>query len=185
VRVLLRNMPEPNTQLIRDGRIDIAFMALPVESPNLVVSPILKEGLAVVMARNHRLALFKKVPVPELANEPCILFPRHLNAAIYDLIVGLCRRSGFVLNIVHEIETINMAFELVGEGLGICVVRASTGGLHRTDVVIRPLQNSAGVDLGIVYDAYNHSSALPLFIETVKLICPLNFNRAKTQLLRV
>lgn len=168
VRVTLRNMPEPRTQLIRDGRIDIAFMALPIEDSTLMVKPILKEGLAVVVASNHRLASFKSVPVRALANEPCILFPRYLNAAIYDHIVGLCRRSGFVLKVAHEIETINMAFELVGEGLGICVLRASTGGLHRTDIEVRPLRNSSGVELGIVYSADNDSSVLPRFIDTVK-----------------
>jgi DNA-binding transcriptional LysR family regulator len=168
VRITLRNMPEPRTQLIQDGRIDIAFMALPIEDSTLMVKPILKEGLAVVVASNHRLASFKSVPVRALANEPCILFPRYLNAAIYDHIVGLCRRSGFVLNVAHEIETINMAFELVGEGLGICVLRASTGGLHRTDIEVRPLRNSSGVELGIVYSADNDSSVLPRFIDTVK-----------------
>jgi DNA-binding transcriptional LysR family regulator len=168
VRVILRNMPEPSSQLIRDGRIDIAFMALPIDDETLMVKPILREGLAVAVPSIHRLTSFKSVPVRALANEPCILFPRYLNAAIYDHIVGLCRRSGFVLKVAHEIETINMAFELVGEGLGICILRASTGGLHRTDIEVRPLRNSSGVELGIVYSADNHSSVLPRFIDVVK-----------------
>jgi DNA-binding transcriptional LysR family regulator len=168
VRIILRNMPEPKPQLIRDGSIDIAFMALPVvDGQSLVVESILTEGLVVVIGKNHRLASLKSVPVRALAGERCIIFPRHLNAAIYDHIVGLCRRAGFVLKIAHEVETISMAFELVGEGLGICVLRASTGGLHRTDVEVRPLRRSTGVELGIVYSADNQSSVLPRFIEIV------------------
>jgi DNA-binding transcriptional LysR family regulator len=169
VRVSLHDMLRQNMELIRDGRIDVGFVALPVNGAGLVIETILRERFVVAMAKNHPLARRKKISILEVAREPSLLFPRYLNPAGYDTIVGLCRKYGLPMNIVLEVENIHMRIELVRAGFGICVIRSSTAqSVRGENVVFRPLQNSPIVELGLAYNAENRSRALPLFTDTAK-----------------
>jgi DNA-binding transcriptional LysR family regulator len=169
VRISLRDMSGQSVQLIRDGRIDIGFVALPVEKTGLVVETLLRERYLVATPRRHRLATRRSISISELAKEPSLIFPRYSNPAGYDIIAGLCRTRGLSMNIVLEVENLHMRIELVRAGFGICVVRSSTAeALHGSDVVFRPLQNSPIMEVGIAYSPENKSHALPLFAECVR-----------------
>jgi DNA-binding transcriptional LysR family regulator len=169
VRISLRDMSSQNIELIRDGRIDLGFVALPVDASGLVVESILRERYLIAMPKNHKLAKRRSISIRELAKEPSLLFPRYTNPVGYDIVVGLCRRHDLSMNIVLEVENLYMRIELVRAGFGVCVVRTSTAqALHGSDVVFRPLQNSPIVEVGIAYSAENRSHALPLFADTAR-----------------
>jgi DNA-binding transcriptional LysR family regulator len=171
VRISLRDMSGQNVQLIRDGRIDVGFVALPVDKTGLIVETVLRERYLVAMPEKHRLAARRSISIRELAKEPSLLFPRYSNPVGYDIVVGLCRTRDLSMNIVLEVENLHMRIELVRAGFGICVVRTSTAeALHGSDVVFRPLQNSPIVEVGIAYSPENRSHALPLFADCVKQI---------------
>jgi DNA-binding transcriptional LysR family regulator len=170
--VLLQYLPGEGRgermEFIRDGRIDVGFVGLHADSTGLVVKTIMREGFVVAMSKGHPLSTRTQVSVGALARERCILYPRHWNPSEYDLLLGLCRKAGFGMNIVYEVENIHMRFELVGKGFGVSIARASAQGLHRSDVVFRPLKNSPKVAMGIAYSPENRSHILPLFIDTVR-----------------
>jgi|HubBroStandDraft_6_1064221.scaffolds.fasta_scaffold261479_1 DNA-binding transcriptional LysR family regulator len=170
--ILLRYLPGDGRgermEFIRDGRIDIGFVGLHAEKTGLVVEPILREGFVVAMRKGHPLSNRTQVPVNALAPERCILYPRYWNPSEYDLLTGLCQRSGFAMNIAYEVENIHMRFELVGKGFGVSIARASAQGLHRNDVLFRPIKNSPKVETGIAYSSENRSQVLKLFIDTVR-----------------
>jgi DNA-binding transcriptional LysR family regulator len=169
VRISLRDMTGHTAELIRDGRIDVGFVPLPVDKNGLIVETLLRERYLVAIPKKHRLAARRSISIRELAKEPNLLFPRYSNPVGYDLVVGLCRKRDLSLNIVLEVENVHMRIELVREGFGICVVRTSTAeALHGSDVVFRPLQSSPIMEVGLAYSPENRSHALPLFTECVK-----------------
>jgi DNA-binding transcriptional LysR family regulator len=168
VRISLRDMTGQDIQLICDGRVDVGFIALPVDKTELIVETVLRERYLVAMPKKHRLAARRSISIRELAKEPNLLFPRYANPVGYDIVVGLCRTRDLSMNIVLEVENVHMRIELVGAGFGICVVRTSTAeAFHGSDVLFRPLQDSPVVEVGLAYSPENRSHALPLFGDCV------------------
>ena len=170
VRLELRDILGQTTELIRDGRVDVAFVPLPIESTGLVVHTVLREQFVVAMTSMHRLAQKKFVTIQELADEPNLLFPRQMNPVGYDQIVSLCQRRNLTLNVVLEVEDIHTRMALVGAGFGVCVVRRSAIAFQSTDVVLRKLRNSPTVEVGIAYSRENRSLAVPLLVDTAKAV---------------
>ena len=170
--ILLRYLPGDGRgermEFIRDGRIDVGFVGLHADNTGLVVEKIMREGFVIAMRKGHPLSSRTQVPVQALARERCILYPRYWNPSEYDLLTGLCQKSGFAMDIAYEVENIHMRFELVGKGFGVSIARASAQGLHRSDVLFRPLKNSPKVAMGIAYSPENRSQVLKLFIDTVR-----------------
>ncbi|HVB97994.1 MAG TPA: LysR family transcriptional regulator [Candidatus Dormibacteraeota bacterium] len=169
VRISLRDVIGHNIQLIRDGRVDVGFIALPNNTAGLVVETLLHEQFVVAMPAKHPLALRRSISIRELAGEPNLLFPRHVNPFGYDMVLGLCQKYKMTLNIVLEIENLHMRMELVTAGFGLAVVCDSAAQpLHGNGVIFRRLQNSPTVECGIAYSPENRSHALQLFTDCVK-----------------
>jgi DNA-binding transcriptional LysR family regulator len=74
--------------VLRDGRIDVGFLRLPVQDEQLVVEPIPKEPLVAALPRRHPLAASRSVGIRSLARERYIFFPREVAPGFYDLIVS-------------------------------------------------------------------------------------------------
>ena len=169
VRIALRDMSGPNVELIRDGRIDVGFLAMPVEATGLILETVLRERFVVMMPEKHPLAARQSISIRELAKESILLFPRYSNPVAYDIVVGLFQARELSMNIALEVENLHMRMELLRAGFGLCVFQRSVAEiLCGKDVVFRPLQNSPSAQVGIAYSPENRSHAVPLFIDCVK-----------------
>ena len=169
VRITLRDISGQSVDLIRDGRIDVGFLAMPVEAPGLILETVLRERFVVMMPEKHPLAARQSISIRELAKEPILLFPRYSNPVAYDNVVGLFRARELTMNIALEVENLHMRIELLRVGFGLCVFQSSVAEiLYGKEVVVRPLQNSPSEQVGIAYSPENRSHALPLFIDCVK-----------------
>jgi DNA-binding transcriptional LysR family regulator len=169
VRIALRDMSGQGVQLIRDGRIDLGFVALPVDRTGLIVETVLRERFVVAMPKKHPLAARKSISIRELAKEPNLVFPRHSNSVGYDILVGLFRNRDLSMNVALEVENLHMRMELLRAGFGVCLFRSSVAEiLSGRDVVFRPLRNSPTVGVGIVFSPENRSHALRLFVDCIK-----------------
>jgi DNA-binding transcriptional LysR family regulator len=169
VQITLRDMSGQGLQPIRDGRIDLGFVAQPVDGTGLVVSTVLRESYVVALPEKHRLAAGHSVSIRELAKEPILLFPRYSNPVGYDILVALFRARELTMNVSLEVENLHMRMELLRAGFGLCVFRRSVSEiLYGKDIVIRPLQNSPVAQVGIAYSPENRSHTLSLFIDCVK-----------------
>jgi len=169
VRIALRDMSGQGVQLIRDGRIDLGFVALPVDRTGLIVETVLRERFVVAMPKKHPLAARKSISIRELATEPNLVFPRHSNSVGYDILVGLFRNRDLSMNVALEVENLHMRMELLRAGFGVCLFRSSVAEiLSGRDVVFRPLRNSPTVGVGIVFSPENRSHALRLFVDCIK-----------------
>src|SRR5262245_46404807 len=79
VRVELQYMSTgAQIEALRDRRITVGFVNLPVSEPSLALETIKAEPLWVALPRSHALTRFRRVPLKALANEPMIFFPRRI-----------------------------------------------------------------------------------------------------------
>lgn len=171
VQILIKGLITPKqVEDLRNGIIDVGFVTLPIESEGLSVETILRERLVVALPKKHPLAKRSTVPLRALANETMIIFPLQLSSGRYEIIAEMCRRAGFSLHVVHEVENIHTMLELVGAGFGVSLMRASVQDVAGKEVVFRELQHSPIVETAIAYKRGNPSAVLPALIEAAKTI---------------
>src|SRR5215510_12141398 len=98
---------------LREGRIGVGFLNLPLQEPMLVFETIRKEPLWIALPGNHPLTRSRRVPLEALADQRIILFPRRTSPGLHDVITGMCRNVGFSLNVVHEVDNLVGSLTLV------------------------------------------------------------------------
>ena len=78
VDVMLQTPLPPLEQvaMLRDGRIDVGFVRLPVRDPALVVVPILSEALVAALPMRHPLARRRSDTLGGLAASTFVMFRR-------------------------------------------------------------------------------------------------------------
>jgi DNA-binding transcriptional LysR family regulator len=162
-------LPDQQLDALREGRIQVGFVRLPVRDESLVVEPISREPLVAVLPEHHRLAQRPSLRVADLQEDPMVLFPRRIAAAYHDQFVRLCRRSGFTPRVAHETTSLQTNLGLVAAGLGISVMPASIQNLRRTGVVYRPLDPPVPyVEMALAYPREHRSATLPAFLDVVR-----------------
>jgi len=172
VHVELRSLgTDAQLHAIREGRIQVGFVILPVEVSDLEIEKVLSEPLVLAVPNKHRLASHKRVPLKALVGEPSILFPRALSPGYYDKIISVCRNAGFSLKVIHEMDNIYTALALVEAGLGISIFPASIQGLNRKGVVFRELQAPfPEMECAVAYRKGVQSAVLRSFLDVVRTV---------------
>jgi len=161
-------LPSAQTEALRDGRIQIGFVRLPVETGGLVVETIQREPLLAVLPSGHRLARRTTVRLSELQNDPIIMFPRHTAPGYYDFLLAACRRAGFTPRVLHEPGSVQTNLGLVSARLGVTLMPASIRNLARAGVVYRPLAPPVPhVEMAIAYRHDERSAVLPAFLQVL------------------
>jgi DNA-binding transcriptional LysR family regulator len=152
---------------LREGRIDVGFLNLPVKEPGLALEIIKKEPLWLALPKENPLARRRSIPIPLIANQPMILFPRRVTPGLHDVITSMCRHAGFSLHVVHESDSIIGALTLVSAGLGVAF---STPSLQQfwPDIVFRPIEDSPDIEQAVSYRSESPSPALATFLGVVK-----------------
>ncbi len=154
-------------EALRERRIDIGFINLPVHEPALVVERIKSDPLWLALPKSHPLARLRRVPLPALADQRIILFPRRVTPGLHDTITGMCRDAGFTLNVVHEVDSLVGGLTLVSADLGVAFATPSS---HRLwpDIAFRPIQTSASIEQAVAYNREAASPVLQTFLRAVR-----------------
>lgn len=110
-------------QLLRNGRIDAAIIALPFEVPGVKVRELYDEPFALVVPKTHPWAKRKTVQADELSSEKVLLLSSGhcFSNQVVEACPELQRRGGEVLQ-GNSLETIR---NMVASGLGITVLPCS------------------------------------------------------------
>jgi DNA-binding transcriptional LysR family regulator len=131
VQVSMRDMPTPDQiEALEQGNIDVGFVRLPVERPNLVTVPVLEERLvaAIPQGMPYRKGL------ASLRNEPFVVIARSVSASYVDHVVRTCRAAGFTPRIVQEANELFTVLSLVRSGVGVSLVPRSANLMHVPNV---------------------------------------------------
>jgi DNA-binding transcriptional LysR family regulator len=154
---------------LREGRIQVGFLNLPVQEPALALESVRKEPLWLAMPKDHPLARFRSVPLIALKNQNVIIFPRRVAPGLHDAITGMCRNAGVTLNAIHETDSVVASLTLVSAQLGVAFCTPSVRRLW-PEVAFRPLQSSVYVEQAVAYRRDGQSPVLGTFLSVVRQV---------------
>lgn len=162
---------------LHDRTIQIGLLRLPCNNDNSDVSRIIQdyevrvlihEPVFSLLPMKHSFAVGKKVSLGSLAEEKFVLLPRYKEPLIHDLYTRLCRRAGFVPEILQEAHQIHTVVALVAAGLGVSFVPASMARTLRAGVVCLPIDDAEALaDLVIMWRRDDHTPLISTFVNTV------------------
>jgi DNA-binding transcriptional LysR family regulator len=123
VQVTMRDMSTPGQiEALERGDIDVGFVRLPVERPDLVTLPVLEEMLVAAVPRG----MSYRKGLSSLRNESFVVISRGVSTSFFDHLVQTCRAAGFSPRIVQEVNELFTVLNLVQAGVGVSLVPRST-----------------------------------------------------------
>ncbi|MBZ5565324.1 MAG: LysR family transcriptional regulator [Acidobacteriia bacterium] len=126
-------------QALRERRVNVGFVRLPVHEEILEVEPILSEELVVALPERHALAAKPQIYFRDLSDETFLMPPRHLATSFYDQVLNLCNEAGFSPKLGAEASQLQTIINLVAGGMGITLVPESVATLTGRGVVFKHL----------------------------------------------
>jgi DNA-binding transcriptional LysR family regulator len=179
VRVFANRYPDVRIELqfmstgvqmeaLREGRIQVGFLNLPVNDPTFTLETVKKQPMCIALPKLHPLTRHTRVPLAALADQQFVLFPRRSSPGLHDVITGMCRTAGFTLNVAHEVDNVLAGLALVTAGLGLAFCAPTMQKLW-PDVAFRPIRDAAPqLEYGVAYCKGTESPVLDSFLRIVR-----------------
>ncbi|MBV9229382.1 MAG: LysR family substrate-binding domain-containing protein, partial [Chloroflexi bacterium] len=156
-------------QALREDRIQVGFLRLPISADNIEFEPVQREPFFLVISAKHPLASLPEIPLCALEHEPFIFVPHALAPGLYDQMMSICVQAGFHPRIVQEAIQYHVIISLVAAGLGVTLVPSSIQTFQRADVVYRPLQHvTIQAEIVAVWRRDDLSPVLRSFLQVVR-----------------
>ncbi len=156
-------------QALRERRVHVGFVRLPVHEEILEVEPILSEGLVVALPERHALASKPQIRFRDLAEETFLMPPRHLATSFYDQVLNLCNEAGFSPKLGAEASQLQTIINLVAGGMGITLVPESVATLAGRGVVFKPLPAPTPMmEVAVAWRRDERSEVLAAFLKVVR-----------------
>ncbi|HEX3442478.1 MAG TPA: LysR family transcriptional regulator [Pseudolabrys sp.] len=174
VTLSLEEMPTPVLcKALRDRTLDVAIVRPPVpDGRGLIVQRLFEERTSIALPCGHRLAEHETLSLRMVADEPLIIFPRHIGPGFHDAILSACQNAGFTPRIGQEAPHIAAMVPMVAAGFGVSIVPQSLEQIHASGVSFRQIDGPAPVaELAI---ATRSTSQVPLvrdFVAMLRMTC--------------
>jgi DNA-binding transcriptional LysR family regulator len=153
------------TAALRDGRIDVGLIRLPIDEPTLSTRVISRDPLVVALPAAHPLARRRRLPLRALAGERFVLYTRSFGPTVQDAIVGHCVNAGFTPRIIQEAPDVQTIVSLVAAGLGISLLIGPTPLSAEDAVVYRPISDDLPRwELALAWSSSNTAPVLSRFL---------------------
>jgi DNA-binding transcriptional LysR family regulator len=125
---------------LRTGRIDVG-LARAIPGASIALRQFgLGDPFCLAVPRGHPLAGATPIELRRAADAVFVGFTRYLGPAFFDQVISLCTDAGFSPRIRYEASTVYGVLALVGAGLGVAVVPASSVLLLPPDIDLRLLK---------------------------------------------
>jgi len=146
------------TDLIRDGRVDIGYLRLPADARALAMEPLFSEPRVVVLPADHRLAGKDAVTVADLADEHLLQDPDAV-PEWRDIAAEL--RRGQPRKATPPLRTVEEKLEYVAAGHGIVVLPLSTATFYtRPDISHVPVRDITPNQVCLAWDNSRRSALI-------------------------
>jgi DNA-binding transcriptional LysR family regulator len=158
---VMRTGWDDQAEVIRDGRVDVGYVRLPVDQRGLRVEPLLTEPRVAMLPAGHRLAGKEFVHLVDLADEHLLqqfdVVPEWRDVA-RELRDGRYRETPLM-------RTVEEKLEHVAAGNGIVVLPLSTAVSYpRQDVVHVAIDDIAHSQVGVAWDSGRRTPLIPEFV---------------------
>lgn len=125
---------------LESGEIDAGLARPPIGTGRAVCPVELDDPFCLAIPDGHPLRGRGPVDLRTTSEEVFVGFTRHRGPAFFDQATGLCTDAGFSPQIRYEASTLYGVLDLVGAGLGVALVPASSATLAPAGVMLRALR---------------------------------------------
>jgi len=155
------------------SRIDAGLLIppLPDKAKNqLAYTTVLSEPLVLAAPQGlEALQQRDKVSLQDVADQPLIIFPRHLAPALHDGILACFHDADLTPRIAQEAIQMQTIIGLVSAGMGIALVPQSVSNLKRPGVEYKALAGKTPmVETGLAWRHDNPSPVLRAFLDLLR-----------------
>jgi DNA-binding transcriptional LysR family regulator len=157
--------PRMQVEALLDNQVDLAFIpeAEAASGSEFAVEPVQSVELRVAIALDHPLAKLRHVPIARLEGEQFIVLTKSAAPATHELLLGVCRSSGFEPDVVRQSDRAQSILDLVAAGVGISIVPEHFQ-RYQSDLVLRPLiPKPPSIPLCMVWRKNDHLPMLRTF----------------------
>lgn len=156
-------------EALRDRRVQVGFVRLPVNDKLLQVQPILREPLVVALAERHKLNVPGRISFRDLANESFLMPPRQLAPTFHEQVLDLSHQAGFTPKLGAEASQLQTIINLVAAGMGVTLVPESVRNLAVRGVVFKRLpEPQPTMEIAVAWRRDAHSEVLAAFLNVVR-----------------
>ncbi|TQM31458.1 LysR family transcriptional regulator [Nocardia bhagyanarayanae] len=128
---------------LREGRVDMCFVRLPIDRAGLSAIPLYREVPVVVVPKEHPISLFTEVTAADLADE------RMQDAS--------------------DIDAAAVTLEMVAAGVGLAIVPHSIARLHaRRDLVYRTVTEHPDTEIALAWPTAETTELVEEFVGVVR-----------------
>lgn len=136
-------------RLLRAGRLDAAFIALPTESSGIIVEQIEVQPMVVALSSSHRLARRRRLSLTDLKAESLLWFERARQPAFFDHCRAVFEAHGFEPTTLREPVDHHVLLAEVAAGRGVSLLPKSFTSLKRPGVAYRALVEGSELYVGV------------------------------------
>lgn len=156
---------------VREDKIDVGMVVLPIEDDDLATARFTSEALWVALPQGHPLAAHRSLALSQLAQAEFVMVPWSRGFGFGRLTMRICSRAGFVPRVVQEAEPMESVIGMVGAGVGIAIVPALVRQLPVARVVYRPIKERfARAEIAMAWSKDNHSPVLQRFLAVARRV---------------
>jgi DNA-binding transcriptional LysR family regulator len=157
---LIRTTWNDQVDVLRDGRVDVSVVRLPIDQAGLTVRPLFEEPRVAMLPTGHRLAGKPAIDITDLADEHLLQDPDAV-PEWRDIAVELRTRTAKPVPAMGSVEE---KLEHVATGRGISIIPLSVATFYqRSDVVAVPVGNLAPNTVCLAWTATRRSRLLQDF----------------------
>jgi DNA-binding transcriptional LysR family regulator len=153
---------------LREQLIDIGFQIAPIRDETFHSRGILRDPLVVALPSTHPLAGKPKIGLKALEPGEFVMLSRSGGGLpFYTQVMQICRKAGFVPNIVREVTPMESVIGLVAAEVGIAIVPSTAQQrLRIANVTYLPLRERYAVmEFAIAWRKDNTSSVVAAFVD--------------------
>ncbi|MHA3775228.1 LysR family transcriptional regulator [Verrucomicrobiota bacterium sgz303538] len=165
-----QGMVSEQVNALRDGKIDLAFVTLPVDFEGLAHAVVIRRDLMVALPMQHRWASKDEIPLEDLAGEKMVMGNRDSRPEFYDYLVQICREAGFTPKIVKEVggPPANV-IGLVSLNLGVTLFAPTPELEDVPNIIWKPLCAPApAIELALLWEPHRISGVAADFLRIVR-----------------
>jgi DNA-binding transcriptional LysR family regulator len=150
---------DDQAEALLDGRVDIAYVRLPIDDRGLRVLPLYTEPRVAALAADHRLAGKESITATDLAGEPIVW---HENMALFPNQPAQ-PASG------HRVISVEDKLEHVAAGRGVSFLPESAAAYYaRPDISYVPVPELPPDQVCLAADATRHSPLVAAFVRAAR-----------------
>src|SRR5258708_4963953 len=170
VEVALRELTtQEQLRALQEEHIQVGLLRLPISAPMVNVEVIRREPIVCVLPEEHPLAVYERIAVSMLANEPFVLQSSQRGAGYYVQLIKLCLASGFSPNVIQEVTEIHTIVSLVSAGMGVSLVPLSAQHIRSQGLVYRELDGTVTLtEMAVAWHRDSRSAIVQNFLPVAR-----------------